>query len=119
MKSSSRNSENFEEYLKKIQGSKTPVKPQTIPEIIAEGNKIIESETVPTTENSSEKKKTVKPVLNESNPYVKARNEILKSMPSWRSREVLEMEKTDNKNNRYYEEFVVNVTTLGNKYSNL
>ena len=44
--------------------------------------------------------------------YKQARERILKDLPDWRRREILEMEETENTDNRYYAEFVRNLIAL-------
>jgi hypothetical protein len=44
--------------------------------------------------------------------YKEARERVLKDYPEWRRNEILEMEATENKDNRYYDDFVRNVIAL-------
>lgn len=84
-----------------------PSKPVPLENIIAEGNAILEKESPPKPEFPS----------TPTNPYVRARIEVLKGMKDWRRREVEEMEKTGNLDNKYYMDFVKEVAQLGDKYS--
>jgi len=64
------------------------------------------------------KKTTATPKVAEKdqNPYLRARLEVLKKYPAWRREEIGEMERTGNINNRYYSDFVHEVTLLGDTY---
>jgi hypothetical protein len=44
--------------------------------------------------------------------YKEARERVLKDYPAWRRSEILEMEATENTDNRYYDDFVRNVIAL-------
>lgn len=50
--------------------------------------------------------------VSKDNPYYKARQRVLSDLPEWRRKEVLEMEKIGNVDNRYYEDFVRQVIAL-------
>ena len=50
--------------------------------------------------------------VSEDNPYYQARQRVLKDLPEWRRKEVLEMESIGNINNRYYDDFVRQVIAL-------
>lgn len=95
-----------------------PTHKETIAELVSEGNKLLELEV-----KNPSKKPTVKSSLEnslaatDSNPYIRARAQILKAMPAWRQQEIEEMESKGNTNNRFYEDFVKNVTDLGNQLS--
>lgn len=52
------------------------------------------------------------------NPYVQAREQVLKEMDAARRKEILAMESSEQINNRHYEEFLSAVRKLGDKLSN-
>ena len=49
---------------------------------------------------------------NEALVYKQARERVLRDLPEWKRKEVLELESSGNKDNRYYQEFVNNVIAL-------
>lgn len=50
--------------------------------------------------------------VSSDNPYYQARQRVLKDLPEWRRKEVLDMEKTGDIENRYYDDFVRQVIAL-------
>ena len=95
-------------------GLKPTKKAPTLAEMIAEGGRLLDEEQKKTT---PKKVSTPSPIETSSNPYVKARNKILQGYNEWRRREIAEMEKTGNVNNRFYNDFVHEVAVLGDSLS--
>lgn len=63
----------------------------------------------------------IKPIeeVAKDNPYIIARTELLeKRYPTWRKAEILKMERENNTNNRFYEDYVKDCLDLGNYYFN-
>jgi hypothetical protein len=54
--------------------------------------------------------------LDTQNPYLRARIEILTKYPEWRRKEVQEMERTGDINNKFYLDFVHDVAVLGDTF---
>lgn len=126
--------DSFEDYAKKVQGVKldinsrhnmpTPDHEESIAELVAEGERLLAEE-----EKLKSKQKTAAPAKDESkdltnklgsmstNPYVRARVEVLNKMPKWKRSEIEEMEKTGNINNQYYDQFCKDVRILGDTFS--
>lgn len=92
---------------------------ETLAELIAEGNKLLELESKKTKKTFPVKSSLENSLAaTDSNPYIRARAQILKAMPAWRQKEIETMESTGNTDNRFYEDFVRSVTDLGNQLSN-
>jgi hypothetical protein len=111
------------------QGLKSTVKLPTLAELVAEGDAIIEAEErAKRAANTMVKKgesqtaptapapmvKEIKPIVS-TNPYVIARENILKKMDNFCRKEILEMERTGDKDNRIYNEFIVEVRKEGDR----
>lgn len=107
-------------------------KEQTIMEMVAEGNALIEADEAKTTNALklpggievrvvSEKPEVIealnKDVKQANNPYFQARMTVLGKYPEWRRNEINNMEKEGNLSNRFYADFVTQVSTLGDKLS--
>jgi hypothetical protein len=68
--------------------------------------------------NIQKKKKAVPPTnpvieqpkIETRNPFVVAREKVLEGYPAWKRNSVLNMEETNNKNDRLYEAFVLDVS---------
>lgn len=96
--------------------SRTNLQPQpkelTLSQLVEEGNRLLEME-------EKYKKSAPKPtgktssVETSENPYVIARNQILKEMDEFHREEIKEMEASGNINNRFYDEFVKKVRIRG------
>ncbi len=108
--------ENLKKYQERIQNlPKASERELTIDDLAAEGEKLLKVKTPKKTKKVAVEEE--KP-LNESNPYVKARLEILSKYPEWKKIEMLMLEKTKNtEGNRHYSEFVKAVIYLGDAYS--
>jgi hypothetical protein len=83
---------------------------ESIAQMVAEGNAIIEKE------NEVNIKK-MSPAVLSNNPYVKARIIVLKQLTGWKLKEINRMEMENDKDNRLYAEFVENVAKEGDKLS--
>jgi hypothetical protein len=120
------NEENFKRYQERLaelqrQGNLIPspdLPPdQLIMHLAAEGEKMLAAETpfkgkvYPKKDDS--KKLDTALGLTSKNPYIRARIMVLEKLPAWRKKELAEMEQTGNINNKYYEEFVREVASLG------
>ena len=99
-----------------------PTKHQpTIAEMIAEGEKLLREDAkvkAITGLAAPTKKKIDRPPTNQ-NPYVQARHQVLSKYPQWRRNEIAEMEKTGNLDNKFYADFVKDVSIEGDRLSNL
>lgn len=83
-----------------------------------EGEKLLEQENTtksPTPEQNKELENTLG--LVSKNPYIRARSQILKDLPPGRKKEIEEMERTGNTNNKDYQEFIKKISLLGDKFS--
>ncbi len=82
----------------------------TIAELVAEGDRLLEEE---------ERLKSPPPppepikLVKGKNPYSLAKDIIIRKLPAWKRREIEEMEKTGNINNRTYDDFIRQVHDLG------
>jgi phosphoenolpyruvate synthase/pyruvate phosphate dikinase len=54
----------------------------------------------------------------QNNPYFKARIKILLNYPEWRRKEIADLERTGDIDNRHYLDFVKDVAAEGDKYTN-
>lgn len=54
---------------------------------------------------------------NIANPYYKARIQLLNGMTQWRRDEILAFEKSGDRDNRHYMDFVKEVASLGDTFS--
>lgn len=89
---------------------------QSIKDLILEGDKLLkEDETKIVSKTIT---KAIPKTLNLSNPYLRAKIKILADMASNFRCEILELEKTNNLDHRFYNEFVEKVSDLGDQYSN-
>ena len=89
---------------------------QSIKDLIVEGDKLLkedETTVIPKTIT-----KTITKISNSNNPYLRAKIKILADMASNFRCEILELEKTNNLDHRFYNEFVEKVADLGDQYSN-
>lgn len=126
------NEENFKKYQERLaelqkQGNLVPSPdlpvPQLISHLAAEGEKLLNAETTKVVGKvrpkiDDTKKLDMALALSSKNPYIRARIMILQKLPTWRKKELAEMEKTGNINNKHYEEFVHEVAILGDSLSN-
>lgn len=87
-----------------------PTHNQSLSDLISEGNRLLQEE---------EKKNPIakSSPKNENNPYIRARAEVLKKMPSWKRNEIATMEKEHNLDNPYYDDFVKQVRILGDSFN--
>lgn len=138
--------DNYKEYMKQF-GRKPLVAPSrepTIDELIAEGNKLLAAEATNKTifdtiikkandASSSKPKEKSKPVddskkldsalaKTSENPYVKAHAQILEKLlkdpkTAWLAKEIERIEKKEIPPNRQYEEFIREVSILGDTLS--
>ena len=122
--------DSFERYQKHVKEHgydklKKTIKDQSINDLIAEGNKLLKKD-IPK-ESAKEPTKEIPIVLPKSldtntgetstNPYIKARIQVLKTLKPWRRSEIETMEREKNIDNKFYQEFVDMVITLGDKLS--
>ena len=112
---------NLELYLQRLQTHKPedlipPATNPTIAQLLAEGHKLLEADAkfkdVPQSVPI-----IVKPVSN-TNPYVKARQQLFEKYAPWRKNEVLHLEKIKDLDNQHYLTYVKEVIELGNYLSN-
>lgn len=106
----------FNEYVTKndkaeFRNHPAPPKEESLSDLIAEGNRLLEQE------EKIIKKSAPSSLKNESNPYIRARAEVLKKMPSWKRNEIATMEKEHNLDNPYYDDFVKQVRILGDSFN--
>ena len=91
----------------------------TLDELINEGELLLKAEEKEASKTSSKKEgKRLEKKLGSmsSNPYIRARIEILNKMKEVDRKEIETMENTKDVNNRFYEDFVKQVRILGEKY---
>ena len=126
MAKSDTNYQNFKKYYDNLaaRGYDKLVPPnheETLEELIAEGNRLLEAETkkpVEKTPQPCEKKRLQDTLAADSkNPYVRARNKILNDLPKERRERIEAMEQTGHTDNATYEEFTKMITKLGDKFS--
>jgi len=107
--------ENLGDNLRKIhldKVAKSGYKPQSLDEVIAEGNALLKLD-------AKKSKKDFEKAFTPStakNPYIKAREEVLASMPVEIRKAILQLEKT-NKEHHSYKDFVKSVMKLGDQFS--
>ena len=87
-----------------------------IDHLIAEGNALLKTEAVPV-KKTSKTKLSAALSTSSSNPYTKARAMVLEKLPEWRRKELARMEKTGDINNRFYQDFISEVSALGDQLS--
>lgn len=122
---SKNNAPSLDKYLQSVKDRgydklPVPTHQESIAELIAEGDKLLAAETKtkkPIKKTNSAKSLESSLAATDSNPYIRARAQILKAMPGWRQREIETMEASGDINNRFYEDFVKSVTDLGNQLS--
>jgi hypothetical protein len=131
------NQDNFEEYMKQVKNSRSSLAPTstqpTIAQLVAEGMKLLDEEEKQNTLSHSTPKEGVAKIMkdglkplpkakvNEKNPYVLARNELInkwKNDPrmAWRAKEVEDMEAGILPKNRFWDDFVKELDFLSKKY---
>lgn len=110
--------EKLQEMMKREKLSRKNLKPTvsepSIAQLVAEGDALLEEEIKPTVE---EKKSVPAEAELKVNPYYAARLIVLKRMDTWHRNEVLKMEEEKNKDNRFYDDFVVQQRIEGDKLS--
>jgi hypothetical protein len=84
----------------------------SISQLIKEGNALLNTEVK---KSIKAKKPKTKPTKVSSNPYEKAREMVLSKMDTWKRNEIFRMEKENDKNNRWYDDFVKRVMEIGDK----
>jgi len=87
-----------------------PPKQPTISDLVAEGNRLLAEET-------KEKPAPIEVPASTENPYIQARNMVLKKLPEWKRHEIENMEKSGNLDNDYYRDFVHQVAVKGDQLS--
>ena len=83
-------------------------KPETIADLVAEGNKLLKT---PKTPN---KTATPPPPIN---PYLQARTIVLNRLPRWKQSEIARMEESKDMDNYHYNDFIREVAEEGDKLS--
>lgn len=107
------NSENFDAYKKtRIGDVSSASKEPTIQELINQGNILLAKDNVKT--SVSELKNAI--VDDKTNPFLRARIQILKGMNAFQRNEIEMMERTNYKDNRWYDEFCHQVRLLGESF---
>lgn len=122
-------SDSFEDYMRKVTDIKLgpmsrlnltpPKKNQSIQECImeacAEGARLIALEE----KNKPVVEKVVPPTpsVNNTNPYVRARNDVLKTFNEFQLKQIADMESGKREKNYVYDDFVAQVRKLGDQYS--
>ena len=91
---------------------------QTIAELCAEGDKLLEAE-IEFKIKSPSPAKALETALGEKSPnaYVRARSQILKEMKPWQQKEIETLESTGQTDKFAYQEFIKSVIDLGDKFS--
>lgn len=122
------NDDNFEEYKERLEGHNRgeltpPPANLTLGELMShlamEGEKLLAAEPKKVKAKKDDTKKLEKTLaISSKNPYIRARVQILEKMSKWKREEIHQMEQSGNINNRFYEDFVHEVTLLGNKLAN-
>jgi len=121
------NEENFKKYqerMEQLQRSNqlTPspdLPPQKlIDHLASEGEKLLAKDPKYTAGKDESAQLTKTLAISSKNPYLRARIQILEKMPSWRKKEIAEMERTGNINNQFYDDFVHQVAMLGDSLGN-
>jgi hypothetical protein len=124
------NDNNFEKYQKRFLSIQTEhlLPPPDLPPdklisfLAAEGMKLLEAEEraikKPKVRNTNEQTKldTVLGMISK-NPYIRARHMILEKMSLARKKELEDMEKSGNTDNKKYQDFIKEVAKLGDSLS--
>lgn len=118
MAKSSSDLSNYQRYLNnlKIRGYENLPQPnhqETIDELIAEGNRLLEEDAKKSKTSPKVKSKT--PPSN--NPYVRARNQILSEMDPEKRKLIERLEKEGNKDCSQYKDFIEQIRKLGDQLS--
>lgn len=124
---------NYEKYLELTGYHKlpTPDHQESIAELIAEGQRIIDREErakkkksppVPEIKKDDTKKLSHALMATSKNPYIRAKAQLLDQWMkdpklAWRAKEVLSMEAGELPKNQHYDEFVHEIAILGDKMS--
>lgn len=108
--------EQFRELLRKhIKKSRSGLKPTStepnVMDLVKEGDKLLADEAKQQTKEIQKAAST----KTKNNPYFQASLNVLERYPAWRRNEILEMEKSGNKSNRLYEDYVKIVVDEGDK----
>lgn len=127
------NEDNFKRYqvrLAKLQQEGNLVAPPELPIdqlislLAAEGNKLLQAEPgakppkiKPPQQKPDNAKLEASLAAMSKNPYIRARGMILEKLSTSRRKEIMEMEKNGNINNTKYQEFLNDVTKLGDSLS--
>lgn len=111
---------NYEKYLANVKHRgyehiPTPDHEESIDELIAEGNRLLEQE--------AQKKSTTQPVTppttpSTDNPYLRARKKILFEMPEEKRKLIERLEKEGKTDSYQYTDFVAQVRKLGDSMTN-
>jgi hypothetical protein len=111
--------EKLNEMMNKEKLSRKNLKPTSsepsIAQLVTEGNTLLDEETKSTA--TEKKSDTVPEAELKVNPYYAARLIVLKRMDAWHRNEVLRMEQEKNKDNRFYDDFVIQQRIEGDRLS--
>jgi len=133
MKKTEENEDNFKKYtdrMAQLRKEGGMVGPPDLPvdkliqALCAEGFEILAEEAAKKAKKTSVPKKDDSEKLKDKlastdkNPYVRARQIVLDKLPTWRRKEIEEMEKNGNTNNKIYSDFVAEVAKIGDGLPN-
>jgi hypothetical protein len=90
---------------------------QTIAELCAEGDRMLAAEGYADPKSSSNKSLETSLGEKSSNPYIRARAQVLKSMKRWQQKEIETLESSGQTDKLAYQEFVKSVIEIGDKLS--
>lgn len=112
---------NYEKYLANIKRrgySNLPIPDheETIDELIAEGNRLLEQEAQK--KATTPKAPTLPTKVSSNNPYLRARKKILSEMTEEKRRLIERLEKEGKTDSYQYEDFVAQICKLGDSMSN-
>lgn len=117
MAKSSNDLTNYKRYLNNLKHrgiNSPPDHEESLNEIIAEGNRLLEQEA----QTTSTKSKVSPPNTPSDNPYLRARKKILSEMTEERRKLIDRLEKEGKTDSYQYKDFVAQVHKLGDIMSN-
>lgn len=110
---------NYEKYLANVKHrgySHLPIPDheESIDELIAEGNRLLEQEA----QKAAKSQAAVPPEVSSDNPYLRARKKILSEMNEEKRKLIERLEKEGKTDSYQYEDFVAQVRKLGDSMTN-
>lgn len=109
---------NYEKYLNNLKHrgiTNPPDHEESIDELVAEGNRLLEQES----QTKSTTQSKVSPInIPSDNPYLRARKKILSEMTEEKRKLIDRFEKEGNTDSYQYKDFVAQVRKLGDSMSN-